>query len=81
MIKVLFFAQVKALVGCDAIELDDSFTSVEQIRTHLCAKGDQWARALEDGRLLVAVNQVISSFDAKVNANDEVAFFPPVTGG
>ena len=33
------------------------------------------------GNVLVAVNQQHSDFDATVEEGDEVAFFPPVTGG
>ncbi len=39
------------------------------------------ALALEDGKLLAAVNQTLVSFDHPLTAGDEVAFFPPVTGG
>ena len=37
--------------------------------------------ALEDGKLLAAVNQTLVSFDHPLTDGDEVAFFPPVTGG
>ena len=39
------------------------------------------ALALEDGKLLAAVNQTLVSFDHSLTDGDEVAFFPPVTGG
>lgn len=39
------------------------------------------ALALEDGKLLAAVNQTLVSFDHPLTDGDEVAFFPPVTGG
>lgn len=41
----------------------------------------RWALALEDGKLLAAVNQTLVSFDHPLTDGDEVAFFPPVTGG
>ena len=69
MINVLFFAQVRELVGTDAL------------RQHLAAQSDRWALALEDGKLLAAVNQTLVSFDHSLTDGDEVAFFPPVTGG
>ncbi|EGT0660459.1 molybdopterin synthase sulfur carrier subunit [Citrobacter sp. EC_71] len=81
MIKVLFFAQVRELVNTDALEVTAEFATVEALRQHLAAKGDRWALALEDGKLLAAVNQTLVSFDHSLNAGDEVAFFPPVTGG
>ena len=81
MIKVLFFAQVRELVGCDSLTLESEFPSVEALRQQLAAKGDRWALALEEGRLLAVVNQTLVSFDHPVVSGDEVALFPPVTGG
>ncbi|MEE6802513.1 molybdopterin synthase sulfur carrier subunit [Pseudescherichia sp.] len=81
MIKVLFFAQVRELVGCDSLTLESEFQSVEALRQALVARGDRWALALEEGRLLAAVNQTLVSFDHPVVSGDEVALFPPVTGG
>ncbi len=80
MIKVLFFAQVRELTGTDALELPADFSTVESLRQHLATKSDRWALALEDGKLLAAVNQTLVSFDHPLTAGDEVAFFPPVTG-
>ncbi|XXD10585.1 molybdopterin synthase sulfur carrier subunit [Klebsiella sp. R445] len=82
MIKVLFFAQVRELVGTDALTLEaDAPLTVEAIRQQLVSRGDRWALALEAGKLLAAVNQTLTSFDHPVAPGDEVAFFPPVTGG
>ncbi len=81
MIKVLFFAQVKELVGMAALDVEDVFETAEQLRAHLAERGDKWSLALEPGKLLVAVNQTISPLDTALSDGDEVAFFPPVTGG
>ncbi|WP_028022799.1 molybdopterin synthase sulfur carrier subunit [Enterovibrio calviensis] len=81
MIQVFFFAQVKELVGTASVTLDAEFSSAEEIRQHLAAKGDKWSLALESGKLLVAINQTISDLSSPVRDGDEVAFFPPVTGG
>lgn len=81
MINVLFFAQVRELVGCDSLSLDDAFTDVEALRQHLAARGDRWALALEPGKLLCAVNQTLVEPAHALKSGDEVAFFPPVTGG
>ena len=82
MIKVLFFAQVRELVGTDALTLDASdLATVEAVRQQLAARGDRWALALEEGKLLAAFNQTLTSFEHPVASGDEVAFFPPVTGG
>ncbi len=81
MIKVLFFAQTKELVGTGEIEISESFATVEELRQNLVTRGDKWELALEAGKLLVAVNQAIVPLDFAISEGDEVAFFPPVTGG
>jgi molybdopterin converting factor, subunit 1, non-archaeal len=81
MIKVLFFAQVRELVGVSELTLDAAFPTVEAVRQHLVAQEGCWALALEEGKLLAAVNQTLVSFDTLIADGDEVAFFPPVTGG
>ncbi|MCC4800378.1 molybdopterin synthase sulfur carrier subunit [Enterovibrio norvegicus] len=81
MIRVLFFAQVKELVGMGSLELEGTFSTAEEIRSHLATQGDKWSLALESGKLLVAINQTISPLTTAVSDGDEVAFFPPVTGG
>lgn len=81
MIKVIFFAQVRELVETDSLSVEAGFETVEALRRHLAARGDRWALALEDGKLLAAVNQTLVSLDHPLSEGDEVAFFPPVTGG
>ena len=73
MIKVLFFAQVRELVNTDSLTLDASFENVAALRAHLAAQSDRWA--------LAAVNQTLVELTHPLKAGDEVAFFPPVTGG
>lgn len=80
MIKVLFFAQVRELVGVDSLELQNDYSTVDDLRRALINKGDRWALALEDGKLLSAVNQSFVQGTYAIKDGDEVAFFPPVTG-
>lgn len=81
MIEILFFAQVRELVGTDSLQIPAEFANVESLRQALSQRGDRWALALESGKLLVAVNQTLVESDHAIKAGDEVAFFPPVTGG
>lgn len=81
MIKVLFFAQVRELIGTDMLEMPASFPDVSSLRAALAQRGDRWALALESGKLLAAVNQTLVPMTHPLRAGDEVAFFPPVTGG
>ena len=75
MITVKYFASLREKLGRDGDKLDDaSLRTVE----------DVW-RAATSGettdRVLCAVNQEYARFDTPVSEGDEVAFFPPVTGG
>ncbi|GIB66135.1 molybdopterin synthase sulfur carrier subunit [Vibrio cholerae] len=81
MIKVLFFAQTRELVESDSLVVDHAFATVEALRQHLAQQPGKWDMALEPGKLLAAVNQSIVPFDTELQDGDEVAFFPPVTGG
>lgn len=83
MINVLFFAQVRELLGTAklSIEANEQMQTAETLRATLAATDDKWAKVLTSDKLLVAVNQTISQWDAPVKDGDEVAFFPPVTGG
>ena len=81
MIKVLFFAQTRELLGRGEIPVEPSFNNVEELRAHLAAQNERWALALQKDKLLVAVNQTLVSLDSPLSDADEVAFFPPVTGG
>ncbi|WP_338882837.1 molybdopterin synthase sulfur carrier subunit [Xenorhabdus sp. TH1] len=81
MIKVLFFAQVRELLGTDSLELPNDYLTVAHLRHALTEKGERWALALEEGKVLSAVNQSFVHAEYALKDGDEVAFFPPVTGG
>ena len=81
MIKVLFFAQVRELTETDELQLEATFQTAEALRQHLAARGGKWELALQSGKLLVAINQTLMPLDSPIHDGDEVAFFPPVTGG
>ncbi|SHI02550.1 molybdopterin synthase sulfur carrier subunit [Ferrimonas marina] len=82
MIKVLFFAQIREVIGTDKLELEASEgLTAEQLRQQLVTRGDKWQLALGDANVLVAINQTLSGWDSAIASGDEVAFFPPVTGG
>ncbi|MCL1049809.1 molybdopterin synthase sulfur carrier subunit [Shewanella abyssi] len=83
MINVLFFAQVRELLGTASIKVaaDENTQTAEGLRATLAATDDKWAKIMASDKLLVAVNQTISQWDTAIEDGDEVAFFPPVTGG
>ena len=83
-VKILYFASIREKVGRDAEEVDvpAGIATVAGLRGHLQKRGGAWADALGDSKLLrMAVNQDMAKNTAAIKAGDEVAFFPPVTGG
>ena len=82
MIKVLFFASLKETLDCESFEVTDaSIDTVAKLRELLAQKGEAWATAIGASNTLVAVNQAMSDDQKALKSGDEVAFFPPVTGG
>ncbi len=83
MLKILFFASLRETLGIaqDSVELPTPAT-VSSLIIALRARGTEWAQALSpDRRWRVAVNQDMATLDTSLKAGDEVAIFPPVTGG
>lgn len=83
-VRVLFFAGLREQLGVagEEIELPASVSTVGGLRTHLMGRGGAWQSALAEGKLLrTAVNQDMAKPAAPIKPGDEVAFFPPVTGG
>jgi len=83
-VKVLYFASLREQLGTPAeeIELPAGVGTVAALRSHLRGRGGAWELALADGKLVrTAVNQDMAPPTATLNTGDEVAFFPPVTGG
>lgn len=84
MVRLLYFARLREDLGCaeEILELPAGVDTVGGLRAHLMARGVTWKQALAQGRALqVAVNQDMAHPGTRVQAGDEVAFFPPVTGG
>jgi molybdopterin synthase sulfur carrier subunit len=83
-VKVLFFAALREQLGTAAeeIELPAGVTSVAGLRLHLKARGGAFENALAESKLVrMAVNQEMASPMKPIKNGDEIAFFPPVTGG
>lgn len=87
MIKILFFARIREQLGVDCLEWPvDAALSLAQLRQQLVEqRGGNWRAVLMADNILIALNQTVVAGQrlehTTVNAGDEVAFFPPVTGG
>jgi sulfur-carrier protein len=83
-LKLFYYASLREALGqaSEVLAFDSAALTVLQLRQALCAKGEPYASAMAASRSIrCAVNQVVVKDDALIKADDEVAFFPPVTGG
>jgi len=83
-VRLLFFAGLREQLGSagEEIELPAGVTTLAGIREHLRSRGGNYEKVFS-GKALVrmALNQEMAPPAAPVRPGDEVAFFPPVTGG
>jgi molybdopterin synthase sulfur carrier subunit len=84
MITLRYFARLKEALGCaqEQAELPHTVNDVASLMAWLRLRGGVWENELVSGKALrVAVNQTMARMDAVVKDGDEIAIFPPVTGG
>ncbi|QXI40885.1 molybdopterin converting factor subunit 1 [Pseudomonas xantholysinigenes] len=79
-VKVMYFARYRELLGLDSERLEGAFRCVDDVRQALVARGGQHA-LLAEQNLMCARNEELCRLDEPLEEGDEVAFFPPVTGG
>ncbi|GAB6051532.1 molybdopterin converting factor subunit 1 [Magnetospira thiophila] len=82
--KLLYFAWFREQIGTgeEDVTPPPEVATVGDLLAWLKSRGDGFGRALSDPKLVrVAVNQDYVGLDAPLHAGDEVALFPPVTGG
>jgi molybdopterin synthase sulfur carrier subunit len=82
MITVLYFAWLRERIGVGAEQITTNAATVGELVQQLRDMDDYHAAAFADMRAVrVAVDQVLTGFDAPLSGVREVAFFPPMTGG
>ena len=81
MIQVRYFARLREQLGCEAETLSGGFATVSEVIEHLSARGEPWTALAKDSTLLMAINQELARPTDVLREGDELAFFPPVTGG
>lgn len=83
-IEVLYFARLREVFGRERerVELPVNVKDVAGLTAWLRSRGEVWERELAPAKpVRIAVNQDMAAADTPVVNGDEVAFFPPVTGG
>jgi sulfur-carrier protein len=83
-VTVLYFARLREALGCDTEQfvLPTGVDTVGVLRGLLRARGGAWDAELAEAKpVRIAVNQTMARPDTAIRPGDEIAFFPPVTGG
>jgi molybdopterin synthase sulfur carrier subunit len=83
-IKILYFARLKEAVNysTEDIDLPADVATVTALKNYLAKRGETWADLFNGKQVIrAAINHQLVDNLAIIKAGDEVAFFPPVTGG
>lgn len=82
MINVMYFAWVRERIGLSSEQIETAAKTVAELVEELKLREPRYAAAFADvSALRVAVDQELTDFDASLAGVQEVAFFPPMTGG
>ena len=84
MLRVLFFGRIREQLDCPGLELDYDVScgDIDRLQQTLAeTHGGRWPDVLAQENLIRAVNQEVAADNLPLKDGDEVAFFPPVTGG
>ncbi len=84
MIRILYFASLKDRLKQDVeqMELPSDIADMRGLMQTLQQRGGIWAELFaEDSPVLCALNQEMARPDTRISDEDEIGFFPPVTGG
>lgn len=82
MLTLHYFAQFREELGQSQEQINaDALQTVDCVIQHLRDRGAPWTDVLGQSKVQVAVNQTLAKPETPIRSGDEVAFFPPVTGG
>jgi len=84
MINIKYFARLSEALNMksEEVEFSEQINTVESLIQSLVGRGEPWISEFSiENKVLVAVNHELSNRQASLKQGDEVAFFPPVTGG
>lgn len=82
MIHIVFLAQLREQLGVAKLDIPvGQIQTLSDLKNYLLLQNSSWESALSNTKLLTAVNHAYVKGDHALIDGDEVAFFPPVTGG
>ncbi|WP_152208508.1 molybdopterin converting factor subunit 1 [Marinobacter changyiensis] len=81
-VSVRFFARLREALDTDQLSMElPTGSNAGQVLETLARRGGEWSQLTGGTPLMIAVNQAMARPSTPLNNNDEVAVFPPVTGG
>ncbi|HJO12157.1 MAG: molybdopterin converting factor subunit 1 [Gammaproteobacteria bacterium] len=84
MITIHYFASIRELLdqSQQQLELPDRVSTVDELIQHLISREPEKLQLLNDSsKVLIAVDQTVVDRNHILSGSEEVAFFPPMTGG
>jgi sulfur-carrier protein len=83
MLNIHYFASVREQVGRsgESLQLPEDVNTVGALADTLAMRGSQWTLLQDKQQVLIAVNQAVADRSHVLCGDEEVAFFPPMTGG
>ena len=81
--NILFFASLREQLNTGEERWQDlnGAKTAGDVLQQLKQRGEPWRTTLDNEQLIISVNQEVASPDTQVQLGDELAIFPPVTGG
>ena len=82
--KVLYFSWIKDNIGKgeEEISLDENIKTISDLINHLINVDENYKKAFKDISIIrFSKNMNLVNIDENIDNNDEIAFFPPMTGG
>ena len=82
MLVIKYFASLRETLGLEQEKIDFvEGDSIRDIQLMLSSRSPDWSKNIMDSELIVSLNQEVVDLSELVSNGDEIAFFPPVTGG
>lgn len=82
--KILYFSWIKDKIGksFEEVEITNEIATISQLISFLTKKNDNYNQAFSDLETIqYSINMQTAKIDDKIKNDDEIAFFPPMTGG